>query len=145
VPYYWDYPAALRFEELPDFFLEWIAVNNLERYNSILCNVYEQRNSRIGQHMDDTSVLLDGTVFSVSLASNADDRHKRLADMVFSSPSGVEKLQLRHGIVHAVSFNAFDDKAAGRAHEVTGTLCPRVNLTFRNLDATKSNMYVPQA
>jgi hypothetical protein len=139
--YYWDYPSALSFDELPDFFLEYIAANNLQCYNSILCNVYEQKASRIGQHFDDISVLQDGQVFSVSLALNAEDRHKRLADMIFTSPHGVERVHLRHGIDHAVVFDAFEDKASGRAHEVTGTLCPRINLTFRSLDPTKSNMY----
>jgi len=67
----------------------------------------------------------------VALVSRWMGAYKRLADMVFSSPSVVEKLQLQHGIVHAISFNAFDDKAAGRAHEVTGTLCPRVDLDIQ--------------
>ena len=141
-PYYWDYPSALRFDELPDFFQAFLEKYNLQRFNSILCNVYEQKNSKIGQHQDDVTVLAEGEVLSMSFARDPTDRHKRLANMVFTSPHGEERVQLRHGIENAVRFDAFEDKANGRAHEVSCTLCPRVNLTFRVLDPSKSNMYV---
>ena len=140
-PYYWDYPSALSFDELPAFFREFIAQHGLGDFNSILCNVYEQKKSKIGQHQDDVTVLEDGRVLSVSLARDDADRYKRLANMLFTSPQGEERVQLRHGMEHAVCFDAFDDKENSRAHEVSSTLWPRINLTFRKLNPTKSNMY----
>mmetsp|Transcript_17702 Transcript_17702/g.31415 ORF Transcript_17702/g.31415 Transcript_17702/m.31415 type:complete len:264 (-) Transcript_17702:818-1609(-) len=140
-PYYWDYPSALSFDEIPDFFRDFIAQHGLGDFNSILCNVYEQKKSKIGQHQDDVTVLADGSVISVSFARDTADRYKRLANMLFTSPHGVERVELRHGMEHAVCFDAFEDKSNSRAHEVSSTLWPRVNLTFRKLNPTKSNMY----
>ena len=77
-----------------------------------------------------------GEVVSLSLAQNFCDRHKRLALMVFASPKGEERFQLRHGVENAVRFNALEDKENDRSHEVSSTIAPRVNLTLRHLIPT---------
>lgn len=133
-PYYWDHPATISIGELPSCFHRFMSLHGLESFNSILCNVYDQKISRIGAHQDDVSVLAKGEVVSLSLAQNAQDRYKRLAMMCFTSPKGVERVQLRHGMDHAVCFDAIEDKINDRSHEVSSTLVPRVNLTFRHLN-----------
>jgi len=131
--YYWK-NKALPFESLPSCFEEFATKHGVKDFNSILCNVYMERQSRIGLHSDNTSLLKpnQGTVKSISLAIHARDRDRRLAVMMFQARDGsVETHDLLHNT--CITFDAHQDGNSGRKHEVKKTEYPRLNLTYRHL------------
>lgn len=131
--YYWN-NKALPFESLPSCFEEFATKHGVKDFNSILCNVYMERQSRIGLHSDNTSLLKpnQGTVKSISLAIHARDRDRRLAVMKFQARDGsVETHDLLHNT--CITFDAHQDGNSGRKHEVERTEYPRLNLTYRHL------------
>lgn len=136
-PYYWTSPSPLPLSAMPDSLRNFLHSKGMEKFNSILCNVYDQRCSRIARHQDNTSLLApaDGEVISISLARRSCDREKQLATMRFDSPQGVELVELHHGTI--VRFDAHADKRSGRSHQVNETLLPRVNLTLRHVKEQK--------
>lgn len=133
-PYYWENKAQ-PLEELPPYFKEFARKHGVEDCNSILCNVYTERNSKIGLHMDNTRLLQPGKggVSSISLAVHMKDRAQKLSTMVFQGKTGLGYMEkeLYHGT--CITFDAFEDFRVGRHHAVFSTLHPRINLTYRHL------------
>jgi len=128
-PYYW-LNESIEMDKAPECFKEFAAKHNVDDCNSILCNVYESKESRIAKHCDNTSLLEPGKgdVVSISLAIHHSDRSKELAKMYFSDKT---TLSLKHGTV--VRFDAFVDALANRTHCIPSTYAPRISLTFRHL------------
>ena len=129
-PYYWKNPT-IAFDEIPSSFLEFIGAHNLQEFNSILCNVYPNKGSKIAPHMDNTALLKEGKVVSFSFAIHEQDENQVLAHMVFKDDKESHSVELSHGT--RVEFDAFDDAKRKRKHEVRSTRFPRLNLTFRVL------------
>jgi hypothetical protein len=128
-PYYWS-NVSFPFEQVPGL-SKFVADNGLEKFNSLLCNVYEHDKSKIAPHMDNTSLLSCGEVVSFSFAIEEASEELLLAEMVFSGGGRIEKVPLFDGT--RVEFDAFEDASLKRKHEVRSTLHPRLNLTFRIL------------
>ena len=151
VPYYWTSPLPFRFEDLPRCFHRLVERHKLRNFNSVLCNIYLQKESVIPWHVDDHRVLQagKGDVFTISFALNPADRERTLANLRFSHntrPSTTALLrpnhaihdrtvELRHGTI--VRFDGFEEASKFRGHEVGATLAPRVSLTFRHLKPHK--------
>lgn len=129
-PYYWK-NRTYSFAEMPASFAKFVEAHGLEKYNSMLCNVYETKQSKIAPHMDNTALLKEGSVVSLSYAIHEEDRQECLAQMVFKSNKGSEVYPLYHGT--NIEFDAFEDKKCNKTHEVRSTDRPRLNLTFRVL------------
>ena len=125
--YYWKETPATK-EEVPESFWNWISEEGLEEFNSILINVYENKQSSIGWHSDKISNLREGEVVSYSFALNPEDVDNRLAIMEFSDG---KKIDLCSGT--RVTFNAVDDFEKEIKHRVYKTLCPRLNITLRKV------------
>jgi len=129
-PYYWK-NRTYSFSELPDSFSKFVKANKLEKYNSLLCNLYETNKAKIALHMDNTSLLKEGNIVSFSYAIHPMDKHETLAKMVFTSHQGDVVYPLYHG--SRIEFDAFKDAKCNKRHEVRRTDYPRINLTFRVL------------
>jgi hypothetical protein len=131
-PYYWT-NDSIPIEDLPDYFVEFLKAYQVEECNSILCNVYLEKGSKIAWHRDLTPVLQPGKgmVHSISLAVHAQDRDKELATMRFKMNNNVTTHSLRHGT--CITFDAFADYTNNRFHEVPSTKLPRVNITCRHM------------
>jgi hypothetical protein len=128
-PYYW-LNECVDMDKVPECFKEFAAKHGVDDCNSILCNVYESKESRIAKHCDNTSLLepKKGEVVSISLAINYSDRSQELAKMYFSDKTNIS---LKHCTV--VRFDAFSDARANRTHCIPSTYAPRISLTYRHL------------
>ena len=127
-PYYWKANLVSR-TEVPSDFWDWAGRQGLLQCNSVLVNVYDEKSSYIGWHIDQTRNLANGTVVSFSFALREEDEGKVLAEMEFSS--GTPTLSLRDKT--RVEFDAFQHKEEKIQHRVRRTLLPRINITFRHL------------
>ena len=127
-PYFWK-GHTIPIENVPVDFRQWIQSQNLESYNSILVNIYDDEKSYIGWHSDTTKHLAKGTVVSFSFALHAEDEGKILAEMEFDKE--FPTLTLRDKT--RVEFDAITHGQLGVQHRVKKTIRPRINLTFRCL------------
>ena len=102
--------------------------------NQCLINVYDDKTSNIGWHIDRVSNLKGNYVVSISFAKNQEDISKVLAVMEFrqgKKGKAFLKIPLKHGT--CLKFNAVEHSKAGIYHRVAKTEFPRINLTFREV------------
>tara|TARA_Y100000389_G_scaffold136263_1_gene133816 strand:+ start:1229 stop:1867 length:639 start_codon:yes stop_codon:yes gene_type:complete len=123
--------------EVPVSFVAW-AESNKYKFNSITCNLYEDKQDNIAWHSDALNALDSPEVVSLSFALNKEHRGSRLASMEFrwkhgAHPNGSKSKTeaLFHGT--AVRWNAKKHKKLRCEHRVAATRRPRLNLTLRIL------------
>lgn len=135
IPYYWEDPKPLEFSNIPEVFKKFLIKHKLNKFTSILCNVYDDKKGRISRHRDTIDNLINGETVSISFAMYKEDRGKNLATMNFSygykNITNAESIELKHGKL--IKFNIIDDYYKWKYHEVKNTNYPRVNITLRNL------------
>lgn len=136
--YYWGDDVTHGLEKLPISFRKWCAHKKYTGHNCVLVNVYDEKESNIGWHCDDTRNLSNPEVVSVSFSSTRKHRDKDLAVMEFrwtdktdKTKKIVKKETLSHGTV--VRFDAVKHKKKTCEHRVARTAFPRVNVTLRSL------------
>lgn len=136
--YYWGSDVTHSITALPLSFREWCAKNKYTTHNSILVNVYDDKESNIGWHCDDTRNLARSEVVSISFSAKRKNRDKSLAVFEFRWPDKqdktkkiVKKETLSHGTV--IRFDAVKHKKKTCEHRVARTAFPRVNVTLRTL------------
>ena len=117
--------------DIPPILYDFIKKEKLEKFNSILINVYDNRKDFIGWHMDNIKNLQEGKIISYSFAINNEDINKTLAIMEFRENNIITKIKLKHGT--KIEFNAFNDYKFKRFHRIPKTMYPRINITFRKL------------
>ena len=117
--------------DIPPILYDFIKKERLEKFNSILINVYDNRKDFIGWHMDNIKNLQEGIIISYSFAINNEDIDKTLAIMEFKENNIVTKIKLKHET--KIEFNAFNDYKLKRFHRIPKTMYPRINITFRKL------------
>ena len=91
--------------DIPPILYDFIKKEKLEKFNSILINVYDNRKDFIGWHMDNIKNLQEGKIISYSFAINNEDINKTLAIMEFRENNIITKIKLKHGT--KIEFNAF--------------------------------------
>ena len=123
--------------EVPESFAKW-AKKNKYRYNSVTCNLYEEKKNNIAWHCDSPDALGHPEIVSISFALNKAHRSSKLATMEFrwkhdSCPRGHKSKEepLFHGTV--VRYNARKHKKLRCEHRVAETRRPRLNVTLRML------------
>tara|TARA_B100001109_G_C18798129_1_gene443528 strand:+ start:336 stop:974 length:639 start_codon:yes stop_codon:yes gene_type:complete len=123
--------------EVPASFVEW-AKHNKYRFNSVTCNLYEEKRSNIAWHCDSPDALEHPEVVSLSFALSKEQRGSKLASMEFrwkhgAYPGGFKTKAepLFHGT--AVRWNARKHKKLRCEHRVAATRRPRLNVTLRLL------------
>ena len=123
--------------EVPGSFVEW-AARNKYTFNSVTCNLYEDKQSNIAWHADSPGALASPEIVSLSFALNKEHRGSRLASMEFrwkhgAYPNGSKSKteELFHGT--AVRWNARKHKKLRCEHRVAATRRPRLNVTLRLL------------
>lgn len=129
--YYWKLPI-ISDNDIPLGFKDFVRVNELSDYNSVLINVYQYKHNHIGWHCDKIDKLVDGKVISYSFAINSNDNDKLLSVMEFSSDEYYKKIKLYNGT--RVEFNAINDFKNNIKHCVSKTYYPRINITFRKIN-----------
>ncbi len=99
--------------------------------NSILINIYDNKNSYINWHTDSIKNLKDKYVESYSFAINKEDQDKILAVIEFRKNKEITKIDIKHGT--KISWNLEYHYNNKISHRVLKTFYPRINLTKRNL------------
>lgn len=123
--------------EVPESFLEF-ANKNKYSYNSVTCNVYEDRKSNIAWHSDAPDALARPEIVSLSFALNKEHQGSKLATMEFrwkrvahAGASNSKAEALFHG--SCVRWDARKHKKLHCEHRVAATRRPRLNVTLRML------------
>lgn len=136
--YYWGVDATFPINALPLSFRQWCVTNKYTGFNSVLVNVYQDKSSNIGWHMDATKPMAKGDVVSISFAAYPEHRNKTLAMFEFRWPDKkiptkkkTSAVLLDHGT--AIRFDAIKHEKKKCEHRVARTLYPRVNVTLRRI------------